>query len=225
MTTLGLIGSGRIGATVARLAVDAGIEVVLSNSRGPDTLAELVTDLGSRARAATAQEAAEAGDLVVVSTPFRVYRDVPAAPLAGKIVLDTTNYSAQRDGVIQELDDGKVTNSELLQQHLATSKVVKAFNTIFFTHLAALPRPGRAADRSALPIAGDDLTAKTTAAELLDTLGYDTVDIGPLAESWRLAPGTPAYGAPYSAGTPFWEHEPSPADPAAVRAAVEKATR
>ncbi len=225
MTTLGLIGSGRIGGTVARLAVDAGLEVVLSNSRGPETLADLVADLGSRARAATASEAAEAGDIVVVTTPFRVYRDVPVTPLSGKVVIDTTNYNAQRDGTIQEIEDGTVTNSELLQQHLATSKVVKAFNTIFFPHLAALPRPAGAADRTALPIAGDDTTAKTTAAELLDTLGYNTVDIGPLTESWRLHPGTPAYGTPYAAGTPFWEHDPSPADPATIRAAVEKASR
>ncbi|GAB2636023.1 NAD(P)-binding domain-containing protein [Nocardia goodfellowii] len=225
MTTLGLIGSGRIGGTVARLAVDAGLEVVLSNSRGPETLADLVADLGSRARAATAAEAAEAGDLVVVTTPFRVYRDVPAAPLSGKVVLDTTNYNAERDGTIQEIEDGTVTNSELVQRHLSASKVVKVFNTIFFPHLAALPRPAGAADRSALPIAGDDTTAKTSAAAFLDTLGFDTVDIGPLAESWRLHPGTPAYGTPYAAGTPFWEHDASPAGTAAIRAAVEKATR
>ncbi|MEU8900195.1 NAD(P)-binding domain-containing protein [Nocardia sp. NPDC048505] len=225
MTTLGLIGGGRIGGTVARLAVDAGLEVVLSNSRGPESLRELIADLGSRARATGAQEAAEAGDIVVVCTPFRVYRTLPVAALAGKVVLDTTNYNAQRDGAIPELDANSVTSSELLQAELPTSQVVKAFNTIFVTHLAALPRPAGAADRSAIPIAGDHDTAKTVAAELLDTLGYDTVDIGPLAESWRLRPGSPAYGVPYASGTPFWEHEAAPGDPATVRAAVEKAER
>src|SRR2546430_4674813 len=105
MTTVGLIGSGHIGGTVARLAVAAGYDVVLSNSRGPDTLKELVDELGPRARAGTVAEAAAAGDLVVVSIPLRAYRSVPAEPLAGKPVIDTNNYYSQRDGNIDVLDD------------------------------------------------------------------------------------------------------------------------
>src|SRR5690348_18323058 len=100
MTTIGLIGSGHIGSTVARLAVAAGHDVVLSNSRGPETLADLVADLGPRARAATPAEAAAAGDVVVVSVPLKAYREVPVEPLRGKVVIDTNNYYPQRDGRI-----------------------------------------------------------------------------------------------------------------------------
>ncbi|GHF40289.1 hypothetical protein FHX82_004808 [Amycolatopsis bartoniae] len=200
MTTLGLIGSGHIGSTVARLAVAAGYDVVLSNSRGPETLGELVAELGPKARAATAAEAAEAGDLVVVSIPLGRYRDVPAAPLAGKVVIDTGNYYPARDGEIAELADGTTTQTELVQRHLADAKVVKAFNNIFFRHLGELARPAGAADRSALAIAGDDAGAKATVTAFLDDLGYDTVDAGPLSEGWRFQPGTPAYGPPYAGG-------------------------
>ncbi|MGH3378043.1 MAG: NADPH-dependent F420 reductase, partial [Actinoallomurus sp.] len=144
MTTLGLIGSGNIGGTVARLAVAAGYDVVLSNSRGPETLKDLVEDLGPRARAALPAEAAEAGDLVVVTVPLRAYRAVPVEPLAGKVVIDTDNYYPQRDGQIAELDDESTTTSELLQQHLPASKVVKGFNNIYFKHLLSLARPAGA---------------------------------------------------------------------------------
>ncbi len=146
MTTIGLIGSGNIGSTVARLAVDAGHDVVLSNSRGPETLADLVDELGPHARAATAAEAAAAGDIVVVTVPLKAYREVPVEPLRGKVVIDTNNYYPQRDGHIAELDDESTTVSELLQAHLPESRVVKAFNNIYFEpprHAAAsVRRPG-----------------------------------------------------------------------------------
>ncbi|MBM0239830.1 NAD(P)-binding domain-containing protein, partial [Micromonospora sp. ATA32] len=190
MTTVGLIGSGNIGGTVARLAVAAGHDVVLSNSRGPETLKDLVEELGPRARAATAREAAEAGDLVVVTIPLRAYRDVPVEPLAGKIVIDTNNYYPERDGQFPELDDESTTTSELLQRHLPDAKVVKGFNNIYFKHLLSLARPAGAADRSALAIAGDDAEAKATVTAFLDSLGYDTVDAGPLAEAGGSS-GTP----------------------------------
>src|SRR4051812_337764 len=124
MTTIGLIGSGNIGSTVARLAVDAGYDVVLSNSRGPGTLTDLVAQLGPRARAGTAAEAAAAGEIVVVTIPLRAYREVPVAPLVGKVVIDTNNYYPQRDEHIAELDNGSTTSSELLQAHLPESRVV-----------------------------------------------------------------------------------------------------
>src|SRR6266571_3895467 len=120
MTTVGFIGSGHIGSTVARLAVAAGYDVVLSNSRGPETLAGLVAELGPKARAATPAEAAAAGDLVVVTIPLKNYRGVPAEPLAGKVVIDTGNYYPARDGRIPELDNGSLTSTELVQQHLKT---------------------------------------------------------------------------------------------------------
>jgi 8-hydroxy-5-deazaflavin:NADPH oxidoreductase len=204
MTTIGLVGSGHIGSTVARLAVDAGHDVVLSNSRGPETLTDLVEQLGPRARAATATEAATAGDIVVVTIPLKAYRDVPVAPLSGKVVIDTNNYYPQRDGHIAELDDHSTTSSELLQAHLPESRVVKAFNNIHFGHLGSLSRPAGHAERSALAIAGNDETAKQTVTAFLDSIGYDAYDVGPLAEGWRYQPDTPAYGQPYVApGTDF----------------------
>src|SRR3954467_6179376 len=204
MTTIGLIGSGHIGGTVARLAVDAGHDVVLSNSRGPETLTDLVDQLGPRARAATAAEAAAAGDIVVVTIPLKAYREVPVEPLRGKVVIDTNNYYPQRDGHIAELDDGSTTSSELLQAHLPESRVVKAFNNIYFGHLGSLQRPAGHPERSVLAIAGDDETAKKTVAGFLDSIGYDAYDVGPLSEGWRYQRDTPAYGQPYVApGTDF----------------------
>ena len=199
MTTLGLIGSGNIGSTVARLAVDAGIDVVLSNSRGPDTLQDLVDELGPRARAATPVEAAEAGDIVVVTIPLKAYDQVPVEPLVAKVVIDTNNYYPERDGAIAELEDESTTTSELLQAHLPDSYVVKAFNNIFYKFLGQLQRPSGDDDRSVLAIAGDDDAAKGKVAELLDQLGYDAYDAGPLAEGWRFQRDTAAYATIYSA--------------------------
>ncbi|GAB1643689.1 NADPH-dependent F420 reductase [Krasilnikovia sp. MM14-A1259] len=222
MTTIGLIGSGNIGSTVARLAVAAGHDVVLSNSRGPETLQDLVSELGARARAGTPTEAATAGDIVIVTVPLKAYRDVPAAPLAGKVVIDTNNYYPDRDGTIPELEDGSTTTGELLQHHLADAHVVKGFNNIFFRHLASLSRPAGSADRTALPIAGDDEGAKRTVTDFLDSIGYDTVDVGPLAENWRTQRDTPVYVTPY--GT-FPDPVGTPADAQTVRKAVDEATR
>lgn len=177
---------------MARLAVAAGLDVVLSNSGGPESLADLVAELGPRARAATPAEAAEAGDLVVVSIPLGAYEKIPAEPLAGKIVIDTLNYYPERDGRVAELDANELTTSELVQRHLADSRVVKAASNIVSSQLFSLARPSRAPDRSAMPIAGDDAAAKAEVVELLDILGYDVVDIGTLADSWRSEPGTPA---------------------------------
>jgi predicted dinucleotide-binding enzyme len=199
MTTIGLIGSGHIGGTVARLAVDAGHDVVLSNSRGPETLADLVEELGPRARAATATEAAAAGDIVVVSIPLKAYREVPVEPLRGKVVIDTSNYYPQRDGNIAELDNESTTVSGLLQSHLPDSRVVKAFNNIHFAHLRTLRRPSADPQRSVLVIAGDDADAKEQVTALFDDLGYDAYDVGQLAEGWRYQRDTAAYNI-YPAG-------------------------
>ena len=221
MTTVGLIGSGHIGGTVARLAVAAGYDVVLSNSRGPDTLKELVDELGPRARAATPAEAAQAGDIVLVSVPLRAYRSVPVEPLAGKLVMDTNNYYTQRDGQIPELDDESTTVSELLQRHLPTSHVVKVFNNIYFKHLLGLARPAGSPDRSVLAIAGDDADAKAAATRFLDAIGYDALDAGPLAEGWRYQRDTAAY-----AGLYFGSGEDGkPVDAQTLRAALAQARR
>ncbi|MFE7799798.1 NADPH-dependent F420 reductase [Nocardia sp. NPDC057440] len=194
---LGVIGSGMIGSSVARLAVAAGLEVVLSNSRGPETLADLVADLGERARAATPAVAARAADLVVAAIPLHACEQLPAEALAGKTVLDTANYYPERDGHVAELDAGELTSTALMQRHLAGSRVVKAFNNITPHQLFSLARPAGAPDRSALPIAGDDAEAKAQATRLLHVLGYDAVDTGSLATSWRSEPNTPVYIQPY----------------------------
>jgi 8-hydroxy-5-deazaflavin:NADPH oxidoreductase len=222
MTTIGFIGSGHIGGTVARLSVTAGHEVVLSNSRGPQTLQDLVAELGPRARAATVAEAAAAGDLVVVSIPFAAYESVPAGPLAGKVVLDTCNYYPARDGQIAVLDDHRETSSGMLQRHLAGARVVKVFNNIYSEHLLSLSRAAGAADRSYLPIAGDDSAAKTAVTEFLDSIGYGAVVTGSLADSWRQEPGTPVYGPPYG---PFSDPKGTQAPEAVIRGALAQATR
>ena len=197
MTTIGMIGSGNIGGGVARLAVAAGYDVVLSNSRGPETLASLVAELGDRARAATPAEAAAAGDIVIVSIPLGAYPHVPVAELQGKTVVDTNNYYPERDGAIPELDDESTTTAELLQAHLPEAHVVKAFNNIYFPHLTGLARPAGDPERSVLPIAGDHDDAKAAVVELLDAIGYDALDAGELAEGWRFQRDTPAYTRPY----------------------------
>lgn len=194
MTTIGFIGAGNIGQAVARLALDHGYDVVLSNSRGPETLGDVVAELGSHADADTAVGAAARGDIVVVTIPLRAYQMVPVEPLAGKVVIDTNNYYPQRDGQIAELDDASTTSALLLQAHLPGSHVVKAFNHIESAHLTEHAQPAGSEGRRALAIAGDDADAKATVAGLIDELGFDTVDVGPLAESWRIEPGTPGYG-------------------------------
>jgi predicted dinucleotide-binding enzyme len=195
MSTLGIIGAGHIGGQVARVAIAHGHEVVIANSRGPETLAGLVAELGPRARAATSAEAASAGDAVLVSVPLGAYHRVPVEPLAGKVVLDTANYYWERDGHISELDDGTATVTGLLQAHLPSSRVAKAFNAIRFTDITADARPSGDPERRALATASDFEDAADFVARLYDEFGFDTVNIGPLSESWRVDRDQPAYGA------------------------------
>ena len=192
--TIGLIGAGHIGGQLARLAVEHGYDVVVSNSRGPETLTDLVRELGPRARAGTVAQAAEAGDIVVVTIPLKSIGDVPAAPLAGKIVIDTNNYYPERDGHIPELDREQTTTAELLQRRLPSSKVVKAFNHIYAAELTTHGQPAGTPNRRALAIAGNDAEARTVVAQLIDQFGFDVVDMGGLAESWRIQRDTPGYG-------------------------------
>jgi predicted dinucleotide-binding enzyme len=222
MTTVGIIGSGHIGTTVARLATDAGYHVVLSNSRGPDSLSDTVVKLGPLASAASSREAAEAGDIVVVAVPLAAFGALPVAALAGKTVIDTCNYGPERDGHIPELDDASLTSSELLQRYLPDALLVKAFNNISSAHLLSLARPMGAPDRSFLPVAADSAAAKAAVARFIDTLGYSVVDAGSLVGSWRQATGTPAWGTPYASQT---DEKGQPAGEEAIRAALAAATK
>ncbi|MBJ7328551.1 MAG: NAD(P)-binding domain-containing protein [Solirubrobacteraceae bacterium] len=230
MPTLGIIGSGNIGSAVARLAVAAAIPVVVANSRGPESLAGLVADLGELATAGTVDQAAGAGDLVVLSVPLTAYTAIPSALLEGKTVLDTSNYYPFRDGRIAVLDDEELTTSELVQRHFAGAALVKAFNNILAHHIPQLARASDAPDRSALPIAGNDGGAKTEAADLLDRLGFDSVDAGLLAESWRFEPDAAAYTRLYVAdpSTPdehLLEAPGAPVSAAMLRTALATAER
>jgi len=200
MTTVGIIGAGHIGSALARTSLDAGYDVVISNSRGPETLTDLIAELAGRptsratARAATAAEAAEAGDFAVVTVPLKAIGALPADALAGKVVVDTNNYYPERDGKIPELDSEATTTAELLQSLLPTSTVVKAFNHIYAEHLETKRSPSGTAHRRALAIAGDLDAAKTVVTSYIDDLGFDVVDLGPLAEGWRIQRDTPGYG-------------------------------
>ena len=193
MTTIGIIGAGHIGSQVARKAVELGYDVVISNSRGPETLAALVAELGSRARAATPAEAAVAGDFAVVTVPFRSLGSIPVEPLAGKIVIDTGNYYWERDGRIPALDAGEATTSGLVQEHLPASKVAKAFNHIRYSEITTDGTPAGTPNRRALATASDYPEASELVTKLYDEFGFDTVNIGPLSESWRAERDRPAY--------------------------------
>ncbi|GAA1135162.1 NAD(P)-binding domain-containing protein [Kribbella jejuensis] len=197
MATLGVIGSGNIGSALSWLATEAGIEVVMANSRGPESLADKAREIGFRA--ATVEEAVRAGDWVVVTIPLGRYAELPVEPFAGKVVIDTMNYYPSRDGRIERLDRELVTTAELLQEHLPEAHTVKAFNNISARNIITLARPADAPDRSALPIAGNDEAAKASATTLIQTLGFDVVDVGPLSESWRFETETQAYVTPYLA--------------------------
>ena len=172
-----------------------GYDVVISNSRGPETLTELVAELGPHARAATAAEAAAAGDFAVVTVPLKNIKDIPAEPLAGKIVIDTNNYYWERDGRFPALDNGEATTSGLLQEHLPGAKVAKGFNHIMATQITTDGTPAGTENRRALATASDFPEAAELVTRLYDEFGFDAVNIGPLSESWRVERDRPAYVA------------------------------
>lgn len=201
MTTFGFIGSGHIGSQLARLLVARGHDVVMSNSRGPQTLSGLVAELGPHARAATPAEAAAAAEIAIVTIPLKAIASVPVEPLAGKVVIDTNNYYPARDGQIPELDDESTTTAELLQRHLPTSKVVKAFNHIMAAQLTTDGQPAGTPDRRALAVVGDDADARARVAALVDSFGFDPVEVSPLSEGWRIQRDTPGYVARHTAAS------------------------
>jgi hypothetical protein len=192
-----IIGSGKIGATLARRFTETGHEVTLANSRGADSLVELVAELGPHAHAADdIAAAAGAGEVVVLAMPFFVYDQLPPAALAGKVVVDATNYHPGLDGDIPALQDDSTTSSELVAAHLPGARVVKAFNTMLSSQLGADGRPAGDRDRLLLFVAGDDTDAKATVRVLADDIGFDTIDHGGLAAGRAQQPGSAVYGVP-----------------------------
>jgi predicted dinucleotide-binding enzyme len=187
-----VIGSGNIGGTAARLFAGAGHDVALANSRGPESLTGLVTEIGDHARAETVEGAASFGDIVLLAIPLFAYTNLPGGQLTGKIVIDAGNYYPDRDGHDPALDGGETTSSERLAEQLPAARVVKAFNTLYWEHLRDRAGESR---RIALFLAGDDQEAKDRVAALVDDIGFAPVDVGDLAEGGRkLQPGAPLSG-------------------------------
>jgi predicted dinucleotide-binding enzyme len=191
---IGIIGAGYIGGTMAHLLVEAGHEIALSNSRDPRTLEDRVEELGAKARAATATEAAEFGEVVLLAVPLKAYADLPVEQLRGRIVIDALNYYPERDGHIAELDADETTSSELVAAHLTGARVVKAFNTIWFEHLRTRGKKNAPIEaRRAIFIAGDDEEAKQVVAQLIADIGFGAYDMGSLRDGRRQQPGEPVY--------------------------------
>ncbi len=194
---IGIIGSGNIGGTSAKLFADAGYEVALSNSRGPESLAPVVDEIGDRARAATVEEAADFGEVVLVAMPFFAYEELPADRLSGKVVIDAMNYYAGRDG---DIDFSSLASTEAVGRHLPGSRLVKAFNTMYYETLRTEGRPSAPAEeRLVLFVSGDDEEAKATVSGLIEEVGFTPVDTGALRESRRQEPGSPIYNVPMNA--------------------------
>lgn len=194
-----IIGSGNIGSAIAELTANAGYDVVLSNSRGPDTLRDMALQIGPRARAAPVPDAIEAGDIIIVSIPFGKFATLLPRPFQGKLVIDATNYIPGRDSNVANLLSNGRLSAEVLQEHLSGATVVKAFNNIYSGHLKALSREPGAPDRSALPIAADDRQAKQRVTAFLNDIGWDAVDAGPLARSVQFSVETPSFVKAYMA--------------------------
>ncbi|HET7436697.1 MAG TPA: NAD(P)-binding domain-containing protein [Thermoanaerobaculia bacterium] len=191
---IGIIGAGHIGGTMAHLLVAAGHDVAISNSRGPETLQPLVAELGERARAATAEEAAAFGEVVLLATPLKEYTSLPVRELRGKIAIDAMNYYPNRDGHYDQLDAGTLGSSELVAAHLPETRIVKAFNTIWFEHLKKQGDTSKAiGDRRAIFIAGDDAEAKGVVTQLIESIGFGAFDMGSLAGGRKQQPDTAVY--------------------------------
>jgi 8-hydroxy-5-deazaflavin:NADPH oxidoreductase len=188
---IGVVGSGNIGGALTRRLSALGHEVAVSNSRGPDSLADLVAETG--ARAATVEDAVRDADLVFLAVPLKAVPDLPADALAEKVVVDCNNYYAGRDGEIAQIEAG-TPSSIWVAQHFPGATVVKAINNVGAGHLEGLGRPAGDPGRIALPVASDDGAAKQRVMEVIDELGFDAVDSGTLADSWRQEPDTPVYG-------------------------------
>lgn len=188
---IGIIGAGFVGRAVAKQAIKAGHQVMLSNSRGPQTLFSLKPMIGCET--GTATEAAIFGEIVVIAVPLTAIAQLPVAELAGKAVIDAVNYYPERDGQVAELDQQTTTTSEYLAGFLPQSKITKAFNAIQMTDLETDGLPAGDPERRALPLAGDDKATKQIIISLYDAFGFDAVDAGALSEGWRFQRAMPSY--------------------------------
>lgn len=188
---IGIIGAGFVGRAVAKLTIEAGYQVMLSNSRGPQTLFSLKPMIGCKI--GTAAEAAAFGDIVMIAVPLAAIGQLPVAEIAGKPVIDAVNYYPERDGQVAELDSRSTTTSEYLANFLPHSKITKAFNAIPMTDLENEGLPAGDPHRRALPLAGDDIKTKKAVVALYDAFGFDAVDAGALTEGWRFERGMPTY--------------------------------
>ncbi|ONI67720.1 NADP oxidoreductase [Kribbella sp. ALI-6-A] len=197
---IGIIGSGNIGGTLTRRLTALGHDVKVANSRGPESLRDLEQETG--ARAVKVEEAVQDAEIVVVTIPEKAVPQLPANLFANAaddvVVVDTGNYYPQRDGRIAAIEDDGLTESAWVARQLGRP-VVKAFNNIQARHLLENGLPAGTSGRIALPVAGDDPAGKAKILQLVDDLGFDPVDAGPLAESWRQQPGTPIYGTDLTA--------------------------
>jgi hypothetical protein len=192
---IGIIGAGHIGGTLTRRLKALGHDVSVANSRGPETLADLAKETG--ARATTVTDVAREKDVVIVTIPEKAVpnlrNEIQGALDPKTVVVDTGNYYPKRDGRIADIEAGTPESKWVADQ--LGRPVVKAFNTIYAQHLLERGKPAGERDRIALPVAGDDPKAKAVVMRLIDELGFDGVDTGGLADSWRQQPGTPVYGA------------------------------
>ena len=188
---IGIIGAGFVGRAVAKQAIKAGHQVMLSNSRGPQTLFSLKPMIGCET--GTATEAAIFGEIVIIAVPLTAIAQLPVAELAGKAVIDAVNYYPERDGQVAELDQQTTTTSEYLAGFLPQSKITKAFNAIQMTDLETDGLPAGDPERRALPLAGDDKATKQIIISLYDAFGFDAVDAGALSEGWRFQRAMPSY--------------------------------
>lgn len=188
---VGVIGAGAMAQAITLLAVRNGFEVMVSNTRGPESLELLTRRL--ECKAGTPEQAINFGDIVIAAVPLYAIPELPKELLVNKIVVDPLNYFPHRDGVIQPLKNGEITTSELLAKNIPGAIVVKAFNSITVEDLHRDARPKEAIDRRAIPIASDNIEAKSTIANLIESIGFDVVDAGELSGSWRFERYRPVY--------------------------------